>query len=196
MKSHINIIKNDSIKQKCIHTGALHTLFSTVFLIVSLFSNSIHAAPASGSRVLDDIDISTTNTESVIQLTLLFPVNVITYTLSRSDTLLQVKVQFPMVPDDSLDAINQRESIGVTPSKVLPLNDVTFDGTRPDIKVINFTFSRAVKASAEQGTDFRSIVVKVKLPEQAATAAPKKKVSTELSSEDKALLDKFQIDRS
>ena len=143
---------------------------------------------------MDDIDISRTDNESVIRLTFFFPVTYITHALSRSGTLLQIKVQFPMVPDDSLDFVNQRETLGVTPTKALPLSEITFDGSRPDIKVVNFTFTRTVIASAEQGTDFRSLVIRVKTPQQGPIAVKPTKPAApaELSSEDKALLDRFK----
>lgn len=149
--------------------------FGWIFLIGFFWIPLLHAlstAQPVRDRVLADVKIVEKTECAVIHIGLNFPVRYLKhFPLASGDELRIRLVPIAISPDDR-EALFKRESVRPGPSDLAQLSEVVFEGDVAGGPYLTLLFRHPVQYRVSQGSDFRSILVAVSLPESSAPCEP------------------------
>jgi len=126
--------------------------------------------------ILDSLEISQHDDSARLTINFAVPVHYVRHFPVGEGDVVQITVNTVSVGSIGADARQRRESLSGTPSRELPLSDVTYEGDVSKGPHLIVRFRHSVKFRVDEGADSRSIIVTVisppALPEAPAMPQP------------------------
>jgi len=149
--------------------------FGWIFLLsllwVSLLQGVSIAQPVR-DRVLADVKIVEKTECAVIHIGLNFPVRYLEHFPLSSGDELRIRLVPIAISADDREALFKRESVRPDPNDLAQLSEVVYEGDVAGGPYLTLLFRHPVQYKVSQGSDFRSILVAVSLPESSAPCKP------------------------
>ena len=132
--------------------------------------------------ILDALDVSQHDDSAALTIKFSVPVHYVRHFPVGEGDVVQITVNAVAVGSLSDEALQRRESLSWTPSRELPLSDVTYEGDGSSGPNLIVRFRHPVKFRVEEGAESRSIIITVisppsppeapAMPQPAPKAAP------------------------
>lgn len=126
--------------------------------------------------ILDSLDVSQHEDSAALTIKFSVPVHYVRHFPVDEGDVVQITVSAVAVGKLGVDALQRRESLTWTPSRELPLSDVSYEGDVSNSPNLIVRFRHPVKFRVEEGAESRSIIVTVitppALPEAPAMPQP------------------------
>jgi hypothetical protein len=143
------------------------------FLGLLLHSSDLIAQPVR-DRILGDLVVSKHDGGGEIQVGFTFPVRYVKHFPYESGDELRVQVEPIAISRSDKDALFKRESIKPPRNGIPDLLEVIYEGDVVEGPFVTLVFRRPVAFKVEQGADFRSLTITVRVPERSAPPPPAK----------------------
>ncbi len=129
------------------------------------------SAQADVLGILDTLDVSSHDEGAAVTIKFNVPIHYVRHFPVDEGDVVQITVQAVAVGTLNEEQLQRRESLTWTPSRELPLSDVSYEGDISNGPNLIVRFRHPVKYKVEEGADSRSIIVTVAKP-QALPEAP------------------------
>lgn len=138
----------------------MRSLFKIAMLAGAIGATPPALAEIAGSRILDEIQVVSKGDAEVILIHFAVPVRYVQHLPASSGTLLQIRMRPITAADFDADSPHH-ESLQWSPSRKVPLAEVSLDGENIGDSTLVLRFNRSVTFNVVPGEDFRSIGIEL-----------------------------------
>ena len=114
-----------------------------------------------GNGIIDEVSVSKEDDAPVIEILFRCPVRYTTHFPQESGDELRVRVKPVRACGGDLSATLGRETMRPRNGDLAKLTEVTYEGETPGSGFVSLYFTQPVEFSVQQGSDFRSISIRV-----------------------------------
>ncbi len=114
--------------------------------------------------ILDSLDVSSSDDAEVVTIKFNVPIHYVRHFPVNDGDLVQITLQAVAVGSLNDEQLQRRESLTWTPTRELPLTEVSYEGDSSSGPNLVVHFRHPVRFKVEEGADSRSIVVTVLKP--------------------------------
>ena len=123
-------------------------------------------------RVLSEVRIVDGDECALVTISFNFPIRYVRHFPETAGDELRIHLEPIAVNPRDANALFKREAIKPPPSEIAPLVEVTYEGDITGGPYLTLSFNHPVQFKVGQGSDFRSLVVAVPLPETSLPCEP------------------------
>jgi hypothetical protein len=142
--------------------GRRSIVFFAALTIAFWFAVPLDAEPVR-NRILNDVNYTVEAGVITIDVEFSFPVRYLRHFPQDSGDTLQVRLGILGVSDVDRVLLLSRESARIPHELSLPILDLSYEGDLPGGPYLTIRFTEPMQFSVQQGVDFRSLTIKVKM---------------------------------
>lgn len=142
-------------------------------LLIIFIVQELPAQPAR-NRILGDVDVSRDSQGVAINVRFTFPVRYVKHFPHEKGEELRIQLRPIAISQTDRDALSSRESVNLPPDNNADISQIVYEGDIEGGPFLTLFFNHPVAYTVSQGSDFRSIVIVIHVPEDSPAAPPNK----------------------
>lgn len=143
---------------------------ASIACVMTWLSPQLYAAQEDVLGILDSLDVSQHDDSAALTIMFSVPVHYVRHFPIGEGDVVQITVSAGSVGRSGDEALQRRQSLNWTPSREMPLTDVSYEGNISSGPNLIVRFRHPVKFRVEESGDSRSIIVTVISPPKPAEA--------------------------
>jgi len=144
----MNPHRENALKAMCFRTAAI--------LLLAFAACTIGAAPQVRDMVLDQVEITRSDGNLILQVNFSFPLRYVSHFPPGDGSELRIRLSPIQVPPSDEDAVFKRESITPPYADTIALDEVIYEGDVDSGPYLTVRFLRPVRYEVVPGADYRS----------------------------------------